>query len=95
MSIVNSKEIRRRRTQLGLTQARAAKLAGWGSPVVWTDIESGKRKNPSIGTLVAVANVLECKVDELLTKNSDGVPDSKTKKRNGLKRKQTGDKGPK
>lgn len=66
MGIVNVKEVRRRREKMGLTQAEAARAAGWKSAVVWTDVESGKRENPSIGTVAAVAKVLGCKVDALL-----------------------------
>jgi transcriptional regulator with XRE-family HTH domain len=65
---VNTQAIRRRREKLGMTQAAAAKSAGWKSPVQWTDIETGKRANPTVSTIVAVAKVLECKVDQLLVK---------------------------
>ncbi len=68
MGIVNTEEIRRRRDKLGMTQAEAAHAAGWKSAVQWTDVESGKRENPTIGTVAAVAKVLGCKVDAILRK---------------------------
>lgn len=69
MGIVNVEEIRKRRVKLGYTQAQAAKAAGWNSTVQWTDVEGGKRRNPTIGTLVAVARVLGCRVDSILRKD--------------------------
>lgn len=69
MGILNTAEIRRRRKRMGLTQAEAARRAGWNSAVVWTDIETGKRDNPTIGTVAAVAKVLGCRVDSLLKKD--------------------------
>jgi len=66
MAIVNTDEIRRRRLRLKLTLADAAKAAGWRTPVQWHDIEAGKKRDPRASTLVRVAKVLRCKVDQLL-----------------------------
>ncbi len=67
MSVVNFAEISRRRESRKLTMQQAADVAGW-TVQQWGDIERGRRKNPSIGSVVTVARVLGCKVDQLLVK---------------------------
>lgn len=64
---VDVKEITRRRDALGLSQAEAARLAEM-SPQWWSDLEKGKHDNPRVMTLVRIAVVLGCKVDDLLRK---------------------------
>jgi transcriptional regulator with XRE-family HTH domain len=68
MEPVDFKEMKRRRKELGLTQAEAARRAGWATPQVWTNMENGQRKDPQVSTLMKVADVLGCKVDDLLRK---------------------------
>jgi len=58
-------EIRRRREKRGLTQQQAADAAGMLRPA-WSRLESGSRPNPAIDTLRRVAEVLGCRVDDLL-----------------------------
>jgi transcriptional regulator with XRE-family HTH domain len=66
---VNFAEIKRRRRDLGLTQAEAARLAGWPEAQNWSNVENGKADtNPRVLSLVKVAAVLGCKVDDLLRK---------------------------
>ena len=65
---VDFSEIRRRRKELGMTQAQAAKKAGWANAQVWMNMESGQRQNPRVGTLRKIADVLGCKMDDLLRK---------------------------
>ncbi len=65
---VDFAEMKRRRLRKGLTQAAAAKLAGWRTAQVWTNMENGQRPNPQVLTLAKVAAVLGCKVDDLLRK---------------------------
>lgn len=59
-------EIRRRRERLGLSPTQAAKAAGWRTMQQWWDVENGRRKNPTIRVMVRIADVLGCKVDDLL-----------------------------
>jgi transcriptional regulator with XRE-family HTH domain len=53
---------------MGISQAEAARRAGWSTPIQWLDVEKGKRPDPRISTVVKVAGVLGCKVDQLLKK---------------------------
>lgn len=48
--------------------ADAARLAGWGEKARgnWYDIESGRKPNPTLKTLVEMAGVLGCKVGRLV-----------------------------
>jgi len=57
--------IRRRRKEINMSQTDAAKLAGW-TQQRWAEIENGKRLDPRLSTLEAVANVLRCSVIDLL-----------------------------
>jgi transcriptional regulator with XRE-family HTH domain len=68
MGHVNFEEIKRRREKKGLTLSAAAKLAGWGSGQVWANLEQGQRDDPQVSTLVKVAKVLNCKLDDLIAK---------------------------
>jgi transcriptional regulator with XRE-family HTH domain len=64
--IVLFAEIKRRREAAGITQAEAARLAGWKSQQHWRNVESGRSPNPRVMTLFAVAKVLGCRVRDLL-----------------------------
>lgn len=66
MTVVNLREIKRRRVAKGLSLSDAATLAGWKAAQQWANIEYGRRTDPSIKTMVAVAKALGCKVDDLL-----------------------------
>lgn len=55
------------REKTRLTQGEAAMLAGL-TVQRWSDLENGRHKNPRVLTLVKVAQVLGCKVDDLLRK---------------------------
>lgn len=68
MGVVDFSEIRRRREAKKFTLAEASKRARWSSGQVWANLEQGTRDNPSIETLVKVAEVLGCRVDQLLRK---------------------------
>jgi transcriptional regulator with XRE-family HTH domain len=66
---VDFPEIKRRREKLGLTQAQAARLAGWPTAQNWSNIENAPADNdPRISTMIVVALALGCKVDDLLRK---------------------------
>lgn len=56
--------IRRIRNEKGLKQKYVAKNAGIGQPML-CQIEKGV-KNPSIQTGKAIADILECTLDELM-----------------------------
>lgn len=68
MGPLNQKAIKDRREHKGLSQAQAATLAGFKSPIQWWDIENKPGRDPQISTLEKVAKVLGCKVDDLLRK---------------------------
>ena len=64
--IVDIAGIRLRRERLGITQAEAAKRAGWKQQH-WALLENAKPDmNPRVRTLYVVAVVLGCKVADLL-----------------------------
>lgn len=63
---VKANEIKRRRQLLGMTMAKAAQLAGWKTQQAWSGVERGQRPDPQVSTLMRVAAVLGCKVDDLL-----------------------------
>jgi transcriptional regulator with XRE-family HTH domain len=58
------KRIRARREVLGMTQATLARQVGLSQPAI-AYIEGGEN-TPSLGTIVGLANVLECAVGDLL-----------------------------
>lgn len=63
---VNTRFLKARREKLGLTQEKAAKLAGIGTRFHWSRIETGARKTPHLTTLSKIAKALNCKVQQLL-----------------------------
>lgn len=65
--MLNTAFIQSRRDALGLTQEQAAKAAGLGTRTHWHRIESGKRANIEIATLLRISRVLKCSAAELLT----------------------------
>lgn len=66
MKIVNTREIKRRRSKLGLSMASAAKLAGWKTAQQWANVEYGTKKDPLVSTMFKVAKALGCKIDDLV-----------------------------
>ncbi|STY71515.1 Predicted transcriptional regulator [Megamonas hypermegale] len=49
----------------GLSQNELANLAKIPQSTI-SDIESGKRKNPGVNTIIAIAKVLNVKINDLL-----------------------------
>jgi transcriptional regulator with XRE-family HTH domain len=64
---VDTVKIKRLREKKGLSQRQAAEAAGWKTAQQWSAIENGKHGNPRVKTLGAMATVLGCRVDQLLT----------------------------
>lgn len=62
---ISPTKIRSRREKLGLTQAQAADRSGM-QRVRWTEIETGRERNPSLDRLEAMAAALRCRVSSLL-----------------------------
>ncbi|HEX8324328.1 MAG TPA: helix-turn-helix transcriptional regulator [Tepidisphaeraceae bacterium] len=50
----------------GWTLQQAAEAAGLGARQKWSDLESGRRANPTIDTVQRMAKALGVKVDDLL-----------------------------
>lgn len=65
---LDQQEVKRRREAKGMSQAEAAKLAGFKSAIQWWDIENKPNRDPRVSTVAAVARSLGCKVDQLLRK---------------------------
>ncbi len=67
-SILNLKEIKRRREAVGMTLQEAADRAGWGTNgrQRWFQLEAGRPVDPQISTVVAVARALNCQIEDLL-----------------------------
>ncbi len=53
------------RNEKGLSQNELANLAKIPQSTI-SDIESGKRKNPGVNTIIAIAKVLNVKINDLL-----------------------------
>ncbi|MEM8873823.1 MAG: helix-turn-helix transcriptional regulator [Planctomycetota bacterium] len=64
---VDRDKIRQLREDLGLTQAEAAKRAGFHGHQQWYAVESGKRSDPSVSTIQRIAAALGVTIDELVT----------------------------
>jgi transcriptional regulator with XRE-family HTH domain len=62
---VYSWKIKLAREAAGLTQLQAATALGWTTQR-WSDFERGRHRNPRIGTLPAVCDVLNCGVYALI-----------------------------
>jgi transcriptional regulator with XRE-family HTH domain len=81
---LNPAEIRRKRQKLGLSQTEAARRAGF-SLQRWHNIESGIRPGIDPDAFYAVAQVLECRMEDLMTRQAR-VPAKKTPGQNGRRR---------
>lgn len=64
---VNGEEVKRRREAMKLSQAEAGRQIGFTAQR-WSDMENGRIPNPRLVTLVAVARVLKCGLDDLVVK---------------------------
>jgi len=64
--MVNAKEIRRRREELKLSFGEAAERAGFKHRGQWQIVESGTRKGASADTVMTIARVLRCKMEDLM-----------------------------
>lgn len=62
---VIGRNMRRLREARGLSGNALAKAAGLRQSQVW-DLESGRRDNPTVNVLAAIAQALECGVGDLL-----------------------------
>jgi transcriptional regulator with XRE-family HTH domain len=63
---LNIEYIRTRRLALKLTQADAAKAAGFPNGQKWSNYETGQIPDPQLSTLEAIAKALRCKVERLI-----------------------------
>jgi transcriptional regulator with XRE-family HTH domain len=64
---LDREKIRARRKELGLNQTEAADRADIASAQVWSDIESGRRDNITLATLLKIAAALECDARDIIT----------------------------
>lgn len=64
-SVTLAERIRARRESAGLGRIEAAEAAGINA-TEWSKIESGKRDNPTLKRLRAIADVLGCTVGDLV-----------------------------
>lgn len=72
---LNVPEIRRRRERLGISQTEAANRCGW-SIQRWNNVEAGRRVGLDPDAFFALAQSLECQMEDLLL-----VPKKKTPRR--------------
>jgi transcriptional regulator with XRE-family HTH domain len=63
---LNLQYIRQRREQLKLTQAEAAKRAGFPNLQKWSQYENGHIPDPQLSSLESIAKALRCSVARLL-----------------------------
>ena len=68
--------IEQKRKEKGMSQVALSRLSGVKQSVI-SDIESGKTKNPGIGTVLFIAKALGCSLNELVG-NDDGRKESET-----------------
>lgn len=64
---LDREKIRARRKELGLNQTEAAARADIPSAQFWSDIESGRRANITLETILKIAAALECDARDLIT----------------------------
>jgi transcriptional regulator with XRE-family HTH domain len=64
--MLDTDKISRLRARLKLTQADAAKAAGFQTGQAWSEIERGKQPNIGLETLEKIAKALKVKPKELL-----------------------------
>jgi transcriptional regulator with XRE-family HTH domain len=63
-AVVFGKHLRKLRTDRGLTQGQLAERCGTSVPAI-SNLEAGNN-SPTLGTLVRLADALECKVSDLV-----------------------------
>ena len=70
--MINAQEIRKRRAARKLTMEQAARRAGWttengvGHRQKWNDIESGRKRDVTADTLLAISKALRCSMIVLM-----------------------------
>jgi transcriptional regulator with XRE-family HTH domain len=64
--MINLAMIKAKRLAIGLSMEQAAHRAGFPGRQRWNQIENGRRQDPQISTMCAVARALECTIDELV-----------------------------
>lgn len=68
--MLNGPAVRQRRDDLEMTQAQLAAKAKLQSAQYVSDLENGRRKNPTADVVLRLANALKCSVEDLLTQKS-------------------------
>jgi transcriptional regulator with XRE-family HTH domain len=66
LRVLDIDKLKALRLARGWDQAEAARRAGLGNKARWSDIESGRRKNVTMGTLDAIAKAFGVKPQELI-----------------------------
>lgn len=66
--MLNKEEIKRRRLKLKMSFMDAARAAGWSNDqrARWYQIETGRRPEITVTTLIAMARALQCTPNDLL-----------------------------
>jgi transcriptional regulator with XRE-family HTH domain len=64
--MLDTKRMRELREAAGLTQAQAAKRAGWDDKQFWWHIESGDRADVTLSVLARIAKALKVRPRDLL-----------------------------
>lgn len=66
MLIIEQKRLEKRMSQIALSRLSGVKQS------VISDIESGKTRNPGIGTVLSIAKALGCSLNDLVVKEDEG-----------------------
>lgn len=62
---MNGENLKKLRTEKGYSLAKLGAESGLSAPYIF-ELENGTKDNPSLATIVKLANALECKTDELI-----------------------------
>lgn len=62
--------IEQKRIEKGMSQIALSRLSGVKQSVI-SDIESGKTRNPGIGTVLSIAKALGCSLNDLVVKDDE------------------------
>lgn len=65
MLIIEQKRLEKRMSQIALSRLSGVKQS------VISDIESGKTRNPGIGTVLSIAKALGCSLNDLVVKDDE------------------------
>ena len=66
MVITTRIKLKELREKSGMTQTKLAELSGVKQGII-SMIESGDTKSPRLDTMMAIAHVLNCKIDDLIS----------------------------